>query len=199
MRAAHENGKRDVVAVTAKHADLLEALFATSAGMHECWCMWPCSRRGEHRPDAGRNRLAMLARIESDGSPGLICLDGARPVGWCALGALRSYPQYPAIDAAPEAWAIPCIYIESSAERDEVAHALIEAAAERARALGASTLYGPPPWWLPGDQSAIRAAVRTFLKNGFVETGSGARMPELRRALSAPADGRGRGRLIRPE
>jgi hypothetical protein len=48
----------------------------------------------------------------------------------------------------------------------------------------ATAIEGPPPWWLPGDATAIALATTVFVENGFAQVGPGARMPDLRRVLA---------------
>jgi hypothetical protein len=69
------------------------------------------------------------------------------------------------------------------ADRRQVARALIKAAIELATRSAATAIEGPPRWWLPGDAKAIALATNTFLENGFMQIGPGARMPELRLTL----------------
>ena len=173
----------EIVPVTTRELDLLSALFATSRGVNGCWCMWPLRPPLTHRPDEKGNKAALQALIESRRSPGLIGVAQGRAVGWCAVGPRRRYPQYADTGGPGEAWAVPCIYIRPTADRPAVAHALLDAAAELAKANGAAVLDGPPPWWLPGDAAAIALATQTFVETGFVKTGAGARMPELKRML----------------
>jgi GNAT superfamily N-acetyltransferase len=171
------------VPASIQHWDLLRALFAGSPGVSGCWCMWPLRPPQTHRPDQEANSAAMRARLRSGDSPGLIALVCARAVGWCALGPRDRYPQYVRNGESAAAWAIPCLYIDPGADRREVAHALIAAAADRAAAHGATVLDGPPPWWRPGDAAAVAQITATFVENGFSLIGPGARMPEFRRVL----------------
>jgi GNAT superfamily N-acetyltransferase len=135
------------------------------------------------RPDRTGNRAELKSRLVCGESLGLLALAAERAIGWCACGPRHRYPQYESTNERT-IWAIPCIYIEPTADRREVARALIEAAAKLAVKNGASAIDGPPPWWLPGDAAAIALATATFFENGFTQTGPGARMPELRRVLA---------------
>lgn len=165
------------------HWDLLSALFATSSGVDGCWCMWPRQPRGMHTPDRNANRTAMRQLLDSGQSPGLIALAEQRAVGWCAIGPRAVYPQYEPTTDRRIAWAIPCLYVDRAADRKSVARALIEAAVSLASENAAVVVEGPPPHWLPGDQTAITEAAGTFVENGFEPVGPGARMPALRRVL----------------
>jgi len=149
--------------------------------------MWPRVAPGAHKPDESQNRRKMRLIVESGDSPGLIALADDGPVGWCALGPVRNYPQYETGAAPPrgDVWAIPCLYVKHGANRRAVAAALIESAVACAADRGASTIEGLPPWWLPGDSAAVALATGDLLANGFERVGAGARMPVLRRQLSA--------------
>lgn len=115
---------------------------------------------------------------------GLLAIQAEQAVGWCACGARRRYPQYDDRAQDTKRWAIPCLYIHPEADRGRVAKALIEAVVTLAQQQNAAAIEGPPPWWLPGDADARTLATNSFLANGFVRTGAGARMPELRLLLS---------------
>ena len=174
----------EVVPVTIDQWSLLSALFATSRGVNECWCMWPLRAAMTSRPDHAANKAEMKALLLSGKSPGLLAVNADRAIGWCALGPRRQYPQYESRNEIDIVWAIPCIYIEPEADRRIVARALIDAAAEAATHNSAAAIEGPAPWWLPGDAEAISLAITMFLENGFEQISAGARMPELRRMLA---------------
>lgn len=159
--------------------DLLEQLFETSAGVSDCWCIWPRVARGRHVPEACRNRERMRSIIESGERPGLLAVTKDRALGWCAFGPRDRYPQYTQ-DVDADAWAIPCIYIPRSPAERAVARSLIGHALNHARSKNARLVEGPPVWWLPGDVAAIERATGFFLENGFVRLADGQRMPVLR-------------------
>jgi GNAT superfamily N-acetyltransferase len=173
------------VPATIRHWEQLRELFATSKGVDDCWCMWPRREPMTAQRDRARNSSDMQALLEAGDSPGLLAVIDKRAVGWCATGPRTQYPQYPQRAESGLVWAIPCIYVEPTADRTVVARSLIETAVAIARSRSAVAVDGPPPWWLPGDAAAIAVAVRTFVANGFVQIAAGARMPELRRALAA--------------
>jgi GNAT superfamily N-acetyltransferase len=169
----------EIVPATIGRWDLIAALFGTSTGVSACWCMWPLRRPKTHQPAHDRNKAEMNRRLVAGETLGLLAIADGRAFGWCAVGPRRRYPQYETDNSGTNIWAIPCIYIEPSADRKLVARALIQAAISEARRNAAATVQGPPPWWLPGDGAAIAQATAAFVENGFRETGPGARMPEL--------------------
>ena len=180
-----ENGWRSCPQLR-DHWEQLCALFATSQGVSGCWCMWPLRAPMTAEPDQARNSAAMKALLDAGHSPGLLAFVAEGAVGWCAAGPRNRYPQYPVTAETGLVWAIPCIYVEPTADRLAVAKALIEAAVAIAAANSAVAVDGPPPWWLPGDAAAIDLATRTFVANGFSQIGPGNRMPQLRRMLTEP-------------
>jgi hypothetical protein len=181
----------NVLPATIGRWELMRELFATSPGVNGCWCMWPLRAFMTSKPDRDQNSAAMKALLERGESPGLLAVSDERAVGWCATGPRSRYPQYPASTENALVWVIPCIYVEPTdeAERMAIARALIETAVAIATTKAAVAVEGPPPWWLPGDSDAIALVTRMFLANGFVQTGPGTRMPELRRVWQrSPAD-----------
>jgi len=169
----------DVQWVNPENFSLLEQLFATSAGVGACWCIWPRVAPGRHAPDTRGNRNRMLNVLESGESPGLLAVASERPVGWCAFGLRDNYPQY-ASARDPNVWAVACIFVPACGDEAAVARSLIRYALKHAESRGAEVVEGPPVWWLPGDTAAIERASRFFLDNGFERVASGARMPALR-------------------
>jgi len=116
-------------------------------------------------------------------SPGLLAFADERAVGWCAVGPRENYLQYERSDDPRVCWAIPCLYVDPSADHTAVAHDLIDFAVGLARENSAEVIDGPPTYWLPGDAAAIAKSAAAFLARGFSEIGAGARMPMLRLLL----------------
>lgn len=158
-------------------------LFASSAGVNGCWCMWPLRPPRTHEPNCDRNKAEMRSLLLAGQSVGLLAIRGGQAIGWCACGPRHRYPQYDDVEENSTDWAIPCLYIDPKVDREEAARALIEAAKAQAKQHGAGSIEGPPPWWLPGDAEAILLATETFVANGFAQIGQGSRMPELRLEL----------------
>jgi len=175
--------KITVTPLTIDHWECVSELFATSSGVNRCWCMWPRRLRGTHTADPQANRAAMKALLDSGESPGLIALTEKDAVGWCAVGPRQQYPQYEQTTKQRNYWAIPCLYVDPTADRTTVARALIDAAVDLASENGAVAVEGPPSYWLPGDAAAVKIASDTFLENGFEQVGPGKRMPAVRRIL----------------
>jgi GNAT superfamily N-acetyltransferase len=175
----------DVVPVTADRLGLVEELFATSRVMTGCWCMWPRLERGAFRPGDPDNRERMTREIETGTVPGLLALDDGAPVGWCAVGYRHVYPQYGEVERDERVWAVPCIFVAEAGRSSGVAQALVQAAVGHCARAGAVVVHGPPAWWLAGGPDAAAAAVAAFVRNGFEQSGAGARMPLLVKRIDA--------------
>jgi GNAT superfamily N-acetyltransferase len=146
-----------------------------------CYCMYyrrsgkPTELKpGETRTARSRTAIAKLA--ESDTPPGLLGYKDGKVVGWVSLGPrtdfarLANSPTMRRIDAKP-VWSIICFVVPSEFRKQGVAHELLVAAIEFARARGATLLEAYPvdravpeapnaPWF--GSSSM-------FAKAGFVE------------------------------
>jgi GNAT superfamily N-acetyltransferase len=170
----------EVVPVTPDRWDALVALFTPSSSQSSCWCMWPRRARGAFRPRDPANRESMRDLVLAGATPGLLCLDDAQPLGWCALGPCRDFPQYAAsAETATHAngWAIPCIYVTPDSRGKGVGDALVSGAKEYAALHGATILHGPPPWWKAREETEHGAVSRLLSRQGFVESAPGARIP----------------------
>lgn len=170
----------EVVPVTPDRLAAVEALFATSRVMTECWCMWPRLPRRSFQPGDTTNRERMSGLIRDGAVPGLLALDDERPVGWCAVGRRHDYPQYGESEHENDVWAIPCLFVAETARASGVATALVRGAVDHCVAGGARAIDGPPEWWNAGSAEANDATVRAFLDNGFERRAAGARIPHVR-------------------
>lgn len=135
-----------VVPASIEHLDSMSALFARSAGVNGCWCMWPLRAPRTHEANHDRNKAEMRSLLLAREPVGLIAIRGGQAVGWCACGPRSRYPQYKAREQGSRLWAIPCLYINPESDRECIAKALIEAATEQAKQHGATAIEGPPPW-----------------------------------------------------
>jgi GNAT superfamily N-acetyltransferase len=169
----------EIVPVTPDRWGAFDAFFrACEPG---CYCRWPRHRPLSFTPGDPSNREAMGELVSGSECPGLLALFEDRPVGWCAVGPLSAYPQYP--DRRPGAWGIACVLVAPEARGEAVGRALVEAAVRHASAHGAAVLQGPPPWWRPDEEELRPALVRILEACGFRKVGPGARMPLFERRL----------------
>lgn len=186
----------------------VEALFGERGACAGCWCMYWRLRRADWEVGKGAgNRRVFRGIVLGGGTPGVIAyLDGA-PVGWCAVAPREDYPALERsrilapVDERP-VWSISCLFIERRWRRQGIATALLKAACDHARGLGARIVEGYPVE--PDKDRAPDAFLWTgtasaFLRAGFREVARRSRTrPIMRRRLnppgSAPAGSRRRPR-----
>lgn len=146
-----------------------------------CYCMYyrvsgtPTDlQTGETRSSRSRTVLATLA--EGDMPPGLLGYKDGKPVGWVSLGPradfvrLANSPTMRSIDDEP-VWSIICFVVPSEYRKQGVAHELLAAAIDFARARGATLLEAyPVDRDKPGAPNASWfGSSSMFAKAGFVE------------------------------
>jgi GNAT superfamily N-acetyltransferase len=146
-----------------------------------CYCMYyrvsgqPCKlKTGETR--TSRNRAALARLTESETPPGLLGYQDGNPAGWVSLGPRKDFarlansPTMRSIDDKP-VWSILCFVVPSEYRKQGVAHALLAAAIDFAKAQGATLLEA-----YPVDRDAPEApdaswfgSCSMFVKAGFTE------------------------------
>jgi GNAT superfamily N-acetyltransferase len=149
--------------VTPDRWNALAEFFGPSGAYSGCWCVWWRVTGSEFdagcRDGAAGNR-ERLARLTAEGGvPGLLALDGGRPVGWASLGprtgfgrllrspVLRPEPGSadPDDDPADTAvWSVVCFWVPRAERGAGVATALLDGAVGHASQHGARTLEGYP-------------------------------------------------------
>ena len=144
---------RAVVRVEPATADRWDDVVALLGGNGEvgCWCQaWRGADAAFGRGDPGANQARLRHQVESgDFAPGLIAYLGAEPVGWIGLGPRAAMPRLvrsrtiPAADDQP-VWSIGCFRIRVGFRRRGVAKALLAAAVEHARGVGAPGIEAYP-------------------------------------------------------
>jgi ribosomal protein S18 acetylase RimI-like enzyme len=85
-------------------------------------------------PDLPRARDWLRARLQARESVVLLAESGGRPVGFVQL-----YPMFSSVGTA-RSWVLNDLYVDASARRGGVARALLDAAADFARADGARSI-----------------------------------------------------------
>ena len=127
----------------------LEDLFGPNGACGGCWCMyWRIGSRYQRRPGA-ENREDFRSIVRQGPPPGLLAFEGDRAVGWCQvtprsdLGFLERAPRLAPLPPGP-VWSISCFYIRRGYRRRGVSEALLAAAVEHARELGATALEAYP-------------------------------------------------------
>lgn len=171
-----------------------------------CYCMFwrlpPAEYESAFRwrslegSSGGPNKQAMQRLVEAETVPGLLAYRDAEPVGWVSvspreqLPRLQHVPSFRGEDGPPglSAWSIACFYVHRSHWRNGVAAALLEAAVDRARRHGASTVEGYPV--IGGSIDPYTGYDTMFASQGFelVRAGRGKGRALWRREISGRDD-----------
>jgi GNAT superfamily N-acetyltransferase len=141
--------RHDVRPLTSETWPALEDLFGPAGASNGCWCMyWRLGPRYHERPRAENKRD--LRSLAASGRPtGLLAFDGALAVGWCQLApradlAWLAHARYLGpVDDLP-VWSVPCFFVRRSHRHQGVTTALIDAATDVARRVGAPALEAYP-------------------------------------------------------
>jgi GNAT superfamily N-acetyltransferase len=137
----------------------VESLFEQDAAARTCFCRWQKWTNAAYAPSSVDDRRGAL-RLEvedSARSPGVVAYLGDDAVGWCAVEPRPVYRRLPATKViaaeaaargddldAPDVWAVTCFIVTKAARGQGVAHDLLAAAIETARAGGARQVVGYP-------------------------------------------------------
>lgn len=140
----------EVRAVTPENWDDFLEVMGPRGGEAGCFCMFYRQTSREFDENKGeRNRALMKDIVDSGQVPGLIGYRDGAPVGWVQVGPrdwygrlYRSRVTKP-LDDRP-AWAITCFVIPREHRRTGVASALLAAAVDYARDMGAEVVEGYP-------------------------------------------------------
>lgn len=178
--------------LTAKTRDAFEALFGEKGACGGCWCMlWRLPRKEFDAQKGEGNRKAMRALVSKGVVPGILAFDGKRAIGWCALASREEYPALARsrvmkpIDDQP-VWSVACLFVDRAWRGRGVASALLGAAADFAREMGARILEGYPVD--PGGKKLAAAFAWTgvpaaFERAGFTEVARGSPTRPIMRKL----------------
>jgi GNAT superfamily N-acetyltransferase len=127
----------------------LEDLFGPKGAIAGCWCMWWRQSGAEHDRAGNDGNRAALRRLTDAGTPGLLGYVDGEPVGWCSFGRREEFgrlnrsPKLKAVDSEP-VWSIVCFYVRPGQRAAGVASALLDAAVEHVRDLGARLVEAYP-------------------------------------------------------
>jgi GNAT superfamily N-acetyltransferase len=158
----------------AERWDDLERLFGEHGACGGCWCMWYRLPRAEYERGKGAKNRNALRRLVGTGEPvGVIAYADGSPVGWCSVAPRSAFTRLATartlkpLDDRP-VWSVVCLFVAREFRRRGVSVALLEAAAEYARSLGAEVIEGypvepragtiPAVFAHPGIPSAFRSA-----------------------------------------
>jgi GNAT superfamily N-acetyltransferase len=100
--------------------------------------------------DAAKNKKAMRSLVRDAEEPGLLAYEDGIPIGWVSVGRRENFgqlmrsPQYKPRDHDQHVFTIVCFYVDPRSKRSGVGSALVDAAIEWARRLGAMAIEAYP-------------------------------------------------------
>lgn len=158
----------------------LERLFSGRRVVDGCWCMfWRQTGRENHTNRGEPNRRAFRARVNGDGPPpGLLAYLGDEPLGWVSVAPLGEFgrilrsPVLRPPAATTGTWSVNCFYVAPEGRGLGLVAALLAAAADHARANGATAIQGYPVDVGSGEihpDELFTGTLRTFTAAGFTE------------------------------
>ena len=163
--------------LTGETWDALAELFREGGDPRWCWCQyWRLRSKDFSASKVGQLRDRLHEQAASSQPPGLVAFDGERAVGWVSLGPRSDFERIvrskviPTIDDRP-VWSIVCFAVSSSARGQGVARALLDAAIDHARRLGATALEAYPVATDAGEpihaEAAFTGTLPMFERAGF--------------------------------
>ncbi|BCJ68702.1 GNAT family N-acetyltransferase [Polymorphospora rubra] len=136
-------------ATTDRWDDVATLLGAGNTKQH-CWCTYFRMSSGDYSRSSDEEREQLLRDLTGRRpTPGLVAYAGGEPVGWIGLGPradlerLHRSRTIPKIDDRP-VWSVVCFLVRPGHRRRGIAHTLLAAAVDHARAEGACGLEGYP-------------------------------------------------------
>ena len=156
----------------------LEALFGPRGACGGCWCMaWRVAPKLWQQEKGVRNKAALRRLVRAGPPPGVLAYDGDTAIAWCAVAPRTSYGYLARsrvlapVDDEP-VWSISCLFVDKAYRRMGVSVAIIKAARQLARQLGASAVeaypVAPRKAVMP-DVFAWTGFVPAFRRAGFKE------------------------------
>ena len=143
-------GDYNVQPLSPERWDDFEKLFGPSGGYSGCWCMWwRLSGKAFSANGNAGNRAAIQKIVEEGPAPGLLAYREGAPVGWLSLGPRPDFgrvnrsPLFKVVDET-SVWSIVWFFIHREHRRQGVASALLAAAMDYDRELGAPALEAYP-------------------------------------------------------
>ncbi len=128
----------------------LASLFDQGGDPKQCWCTWFRLPNQAFSKSKKADRQAYLDELaERTPAPGLVAYRDDRAVGWVSLGPRKDFERLSRstvlapLDDKP-VWSIVCFVVGRAERGQGVAHALLNAAIDYARAHGATLLEAYP-------------------------------------------------------
>jgi GNAT superfamily N-acetyltransferase len=158
-----------------------ERLFESRGGPKNCWCMVWRGSPDERRSKQSRRR-ALERRVRAGVPVGLLAYEADEPVAWCSVAPRSTLRPLGGPDpGGPEergdgeededrVWALVCFFVTRRVRGRGTMRMLMEAAADHARARGATVLEASP---VDPDSPSYRfmGFVPVFQEMGFREVG----------------------------
>src|SRR5262245_37725960 len=155
----------------------LECLFGERGACGGCWCMyWRLTRANYNLSKGEKNKRALKAIVESDGTPGILAYAGGKPVAWCSVAPRESFPVLersrilkPVDDR--KVWSVVCFFVDKEHRRQGITVRLLKAAIDFVRTRGGRALEGYPvdPRKDQPDAFVWSGLASAFIKAGFKE------------------------------
>ncbi len=133
--------------VTSENHDDFTALFEGRGGPKHCWCMvWRGSPAEKHEQGGSLKKPQMLKRIVAGTPVGLLGYDGDMPRAWVSIAPRQTHNRLGGPEAEPGEiiWSLTCMFLPRALLGKGLAHELIAAASDHARAEGATILEAYP-------------------------------------------------------
>jgi len=155
----------------------VEALFGEGGDPKTCWCMfWRVRSRNWSFSTAAQSKAGFreLVDADRDPAPGLLAYREGRAVGWVSLAPREDYDRLehsrvrPRLDDTP-VWSIVCFVVSRKERGQGLTRRLLDAAADYARAHGATMLEAYPTD--PGDRRIPSANGYTGLLSTYEAAG----------------------------
>jgi GNAT superfamily N-acetyltransferase len=144
----------DIRPLTPARLPDLARLFGEGGDPKWCWCSWFRLRNADFAgATQATNRAVLEGAVKTTAkerrNPGLVAYRDGEPIGWVSLGPRDDFARLQhskilaPVDDRP-VWSIVCFVVSRRARKQGVAHRLLEAAIDYARAHGATLLEAYP-------------------------------------------------------
>ena len=158
----------------------LASLFDQGGDPKHCWCTWYRLPNQSYAKATTADKRAHLGGLaERTPKPGLVAYRDGRAVGWVSMGPREDYERLSRstvlapLDDRP-VWAIVCFVVGRRERGQGMAHALLKAAIDYARAHGATLLEAYPTDTgdrrIPANE-AFKGTLSMFGQAGFEVAG----------------------------
>ena len=148
--AKADPGDLTIEPLTPERFSDLASLFDQGGDPKQCWCTWfRLANQSYSKATVALKRAHLGELAERTPAPGLVAYRDGRAIGWVSLGPREDYERLSRskvlapLDDKP-VWSIVCFVVGREERGQGVAHALLKAAIDYARAHGATLLEAYP-------------------------------------------------------